>query len=159
MLSLPERLLDLPEKRPDPTDEADQQYGDDGNYGERDEGELPVEIEEQDRRADEHDDGVGELDDAGAGEGADLLHVAGQAGDELARLDPIVVRKGEPLYPLEQGVPQVVGDALRSPLGQIPLQEREQGPCQREPDQPSDHDEDDPEPPRTDAFVDGAPDE
>jgi hypothetical protein len=39
------------------------------------------------------------------------------------------------------------------------LQEREQGSCQREPDQPPDHDEDDAEPARTDAFVDGAPDE
>ena len=155
----PERLLDLPEERPDPADEPHEQQRDDGHYGQRDEGELPVEVEEQDRRADEHHDGVGELDDAGAREAADLLHVAGQAGDELARLDPVVVGEGEPLYPLEERVAQVVGYPLRGPLGQIPLQEREQAPRQREPDERPDHEEDDVHLPRSDAVVDGAPDQ
>ncbi len=87
--------------------------------------EFGVDHEQERRRACEHNDRRGELDDAGAGEGPDLLDVAGQVRDELAGLDPVVVAEAEALDLGEEVVSEVVGDPLRRALREVLLRERE----------------------------------
>jgi hypothetical protein len=108
----PERLLHLYEEGADAPHKARDQGDDNRHDRQRHERQPPVQRQEQDRAAGQHDRGRRQLDDAVAGELADLLDVVGQPRDQLAGLHAVVIAEAEPLDALEQGVAQVIGDAL-----------------------------------------------
>ena len=68
-----------------------------GSKSMREEGELPVHLEEGDSDADEQQEHGGDLGEAAADEGADGLDIGGGAGHQLAGLGLVVEAEGEPL--------------------------------------------------------------
>ena len=137
----PERHLHLAEQRPDATHEHRQQHEDRQQREERHAGEQRVDRHEQRRAAEEHHQRGDELHHAAADEGADLLHVVREAGEELSGVGLIVVAEAEALDVGEQAVAQIEGHALRGALGEVALHEVEEAAPGGDGDQPHHRDD------------------
>jgi hypothetical protein len=121
-------------------------------------GEGGVQGEEHGDAADEHHERGGELDDAGADEGAHLLDVVREAGEELPGLGLVVVAEAQPLDAREEPLAQVEGDPLRGALGEVALEEVQEPAPRRDGDEPAHGDEHHVPALLREPLVDGEPD-
>ena len=106
-------LLDVAQHRVGDARVAVREDDDQGRDRGRDERELPVDEEHDHRRADDRQHVLEEEDEAVAEEEADGLQVDGRAGEQLARLVPVVEAEREPEQLRVERVPHVVLDAER----------------------------------------------
>jgi len=122
-----EGLIDAVEESRDPVAE---EGGHDRQRHERQKGDGRDPGVQGDHHDDDADGPEGELDqfaDVAAGEVLDGAHVFDAAGDQLARRGVVVEGEGQMLDTVVHGVAEVVADAGRGPLGDVVLDQIEDG--------------------------------